>query len=78
MGRKRSLDQLDPGVRLAVEAMGNMSNLARGLYATPQSISAWGPIPPRRVLEVEELTGVPRHRLRPDLYTRSGKRRNGA
>ena len=25
-------------------------------------------VPPRRVLDVERVTGVPRHLLRPDIY----------
>lgn len=35
---------------------------------TPQAISQWKQVPHERVLDVERATGVPRHRLRPDLY----------
>lgn len=34
------------------------------------TISKWenGRIPAERVLDVERITGIPRHRLRPDIY----------
>jgi hypothetical protein len=32
-------------------------------------------LPPRRVLAVEELTGIPRHVLRPDIYPPSKEQR---
>ncbi|MDB5584857.1 MAG: repressor [Bradyrhizobium sp.] len=35
---------------------------------TPQAISQWKQVPAERVLEVERVSGVSRHRLRPDLY----------
>jgi DNA-binding transcriptional regulator YdaS (Cro superfamily) len=55
---------------------GGQSKLARELSArgkpcTPQAVQKWcnsGHVPEDRVLDVEELTGVSRHELRPDLY----------
>lgn len=35
---------------------------------TPQAVAQWRQVPAGRVLKVEEVTGIPRHRLRPDLY----------
>lgn len=35
---------------------------------SPQAISQWRQVPAERVLDVERVTGVSRHRLRPDLY----------
>lgn len=35
---------------------------------TPQAISQWKQVPAERVLEVERVSGVSRHLLRPDLY----------
>ncbi len=35
---------------------------------TRAGVSAWKKVPAERVLEVSRLTGVPRERLRPDLY----------
>lgn len=52
----------------AIKAVGTAGDLAAGLKITAQAISQWEQVPPLRVLEVERLTGVPRHDLRPDLY----------
>lgn len=69
-GRKR-VRSLGPGLRLAVDAVGgNMSELARGLGITPQSLSEWDTIPIHHLLAVEKLTGIDRARLRPDIFRR--------
>lgn len=46
----------------------NMSELARRLGIKVQTIQQWTRIPAERVHEVERVTGIPRHELRPDLY----------
>jgi|GEM_PF-1445168 len=69
--RWRQPNDLSPGLRLAVEAVGgNMSELARALDITPQAVSLWDDIPFRRIVAIERATKVPRERLRPDLYRR--------
>ena len=40
----------------------------RGVRITPQAISQWNRIPAERALDIEKLTGIPRHQLRPDLW----------
>lgn len=35
---------------------------------TPQAISQWKRVPVGRVLDVERITGVSRHDLRPDIF----------
>lgn len=35
---------------------------------TPQAVSLWKEVPVKRVLRLEELTGVSRHVIRPDVY----------
>jgi DNA-binding transcriptional regulator YdaS (Cro superfamily) len=42
--------------------------VARKLGITPGAISQWDRVPAERVPAVEKATGIPRHRLRPDLY----------
>ena len=42
--------------------------MAGHLNITPQAISQWRRVPVRRVIEIEALTGVSRHDLRPDIY----------
>lgn len=52
----------------AVAAVGGVTRLAEGLGLTRSAVSQWKKIPVERVLEVERLTGVPRHEQRPDIY----------
>jgi DNA-binding transcriptional regulator YdaS (Cro superfamily) len=43
-------------------------SVAAALGITPGAVSQWDAVPPERVLDVERITGIPRHELRPDLY----------
>ncbi|WP_336810908.1 Cro/CI family transcriptional regulator [Bosea sp. MMO-172] len=52
----------------AVEAVGGPVSLARHLGISSQAVSQWKRVPPGRALAVEQLSGVSRHDLRPDLY----------
>src|ERR1039458_1173599 len=57
------------GLSDALMALNGPRALARALgKISAQAVSQWQTVPPRRVLEVERVTGVSRHRLRPDLY----------
>ena len=62
----------------ACDIAGGQTALARGLGLRSQgSISNWiarGRIPAERVLAVEALTGVSRHKLRPDIYPRDTRK----
>jgi DNA-binding transcriptional regulator YdaS (Cro superfamily) len=68
--RWRTLEDLDPGLRLAVEKAGSMTNLARLIRIAPQAIAQWDIVPINRVLEIEKATGVDRELLRPDMFKR--------
>lgn len=64
---------INPFPQAAADAVGGQSELARLLspQLTPQGVGKWcrtGVIPAERVIEVERLTGVSRHNLRPDIY----------
>jgi DNA-binding transcriptional regulator YdaS (Cro superfamily) len=52
----------------AKAAAGSAATLARKLGVTRQALSQWDRVPITRVLDVERLTGVPRHELRPDFH----------
>src|SRR5256714_5293872 len=58
----------DPGLSAAIQAVGGVSELARRVGISQPSVSNWDKVPAERVLAVEAATGVPRMRLRPDLY----------
>lgn len=46
------------GPAALAKALGNISS---------QAVSQWKRVPADRVLDVERVTGIPRHELRPDL-----------
>jgi DNA-binding transcriptional regulator YdaS (Cro superfamily) len=52
----------------AIKEAGGLTKLAAFLNITKQAVAQWDEVPPLRVLEVERVSGVPRHELRPDLY----------
>jgi DNA-binding transcriptional regulator YdaS (Cro superfamily) len=57
--------------RRACKAAGSQGKLAEALKITTQAVGQWnGIVPHPRVIDVEKITGVPRHELRPDLYSR--------
>jgi hypothetical protein len=50
--------------------MGGQKSLAAALKVTPQAVAKWKlkGVPSVRVLDLERVTGISRHRIRPDLY----------
>lgn len=58
----------EQGLEEAIRAVGGVGALARALGISQPSVSNWSRIPAERVLEVEKVSGVGRHLLRPDLY----------
>jgi DNA-binding transcriptional regulator YdaS (Cro superfamily) len=61
-----------PQVERAIAAAGGLGPLSKALGITKQAVGAWYAIPAERVLDVEKLTGIPREKLRPDIFTRKG------
>ena len=55
-------------LELAISVAGSMTALADHLGITPQAVARWRNVPAARCLEVERLTGISRHQLRPDIY----------
>lgn len=68
------------GVTLAIQAAGGVNALARLLNIAASSISEWKQVPPKRVLQIERLTGnrVRRSQMRPDLYPPNPRKRGEA
>ncbi|MGU3399254.1 transcriptional regulator [Brucellaceae bacterium D45D] len=60
---------MEEALEHAKNITGGSAGLARALgKITSQAISQWRRVPAERVLEVEKVTGVSRHFLRPDIY----------
>lgn len=47
-----------------------LSDVARAIGVNKSALTRWKQrrVPAERVLDVERVTGIPRHELRPDLY----------
>lgn len=67
------MPEKDHALQAAILRAGGTAKLAAAIGVTPQAISGWRKVPPTRVLQVERATGVPREKLRPDLYPESEK-----
>jgi DNA-binding transcriptional regulator YdaS (Cro superfamily) len=59
----------------AKQKVGGSTALARLLGGiTSQAVSQWRRVPVARVLDVERVTGIHRHDLRPDIYPNDKRR----
>lgn len=58
----------NPVLELIFEKAGSASELARRLQITPAAVLQWDKVPVARAIAVEQITGVSRHVLRPDIY----------
>jgi DNA-binding transcriptional regulator YdaS (Cro superfamily) len=57
-----------PALQQAVKQAGGLRALGRKLGITHVAIMQWAQVPPEHVMKIEELTGVARSVLRPDIY----------
>lgn len=58
-------------IKEAVEVAGGLGPMASKLGVRYQAIQQWlkrGKVPAERVLAIEQVTGISRHALRPDIY----------
>jgi DNA-binding transcriptional regulator YdaS (Cro superfamily) len=58
-------------IERAAQAVGSRTELAKRLSVTRSAVSQWEKrkrIPASRVLEFEQITGISRHELRPDIF----------
>lgn len=58
----------NPFIKDVAAPAGGVVALSLQLGLSRAAVAQWKRVPAERVLEVERLTGVPRQRLRPDLY----------
>jgi DNA-binding transcriptional regulator YdaS (Cro superfamily) len=66
--RRTSVLTPEEAMKLALVNAGGVRAVAKVFDVATQNIYRWRVCPPERVLKIEELSGVPRHELRPDLY----------
>lgn len=68
LGEESAADLIEAGAKI----VGGQKGLADALGVSPQAIHKWKGtrIPAERVLDFERVTGVSRHRVRPDIYPR--------
>lgn len=62
--------QAIPIVQQAAEKAGGLSELARKLGIKHNAFYRWHQVPASRVLQIEKITGISRHDMRPDIYPR--------
>lgn len=55
-------------LEIVMDAAKGPAALAKRLGISCAAVSQWRRVPVARVLEVERITGVSRHDLRPDIY----------
>lgn len=55
-------------VKSIVSAAGGQSAVARKFGIQRQAVDKWTRVPAERVLVVSEMSGVPPHKIRPDIY----------
>ena len=65
---KRTKPKLSRGLTEIRTTKGLQSALAKHLGVTRQAISDWPAVPIERLRDVEKFTGIPREKLRPDIF----------
>lgn len=67
--KSEALDRAKKAAELKTGLKGNTA-LAKALdgAVSPQAISQWDHVPLARVFDIERVTGIPRHELRPDFF----------
>jgi DNA-binding transcriptional regulator YdaS (Cro superfamily) len=55
-------------VERVIRALGGVRKASEALYISMQAVSKWKRIPNSRIAQIEHLTGIPRHEIRPDIY----------
>lgn len=66
--RKKKKQIIDEGLQLAIERAGSRYKLAKLIGINLAGLTRWKRIPSGRILQIEEVLGVAREKLRPDLY----------
>jgi len=62
------MKQRDPILLHVFAAFGSAANLARFLGVSRAAICHWQRVPFRHLTVIEEVTGITREQMRPDIY----------
>jgi DNA-binding transcriptional regulator YdaS (Cro superfamily) len=62
---------MNGGMALIRAQRGLLAKVAHDLGLTRAAVVKWDKVPAERVVDVEHSTGIPRERLRPDLYRKA-------
>lgn len=62
--------KISEGLRQIRDTPSLSAMIARRIGITRQAVSDWDKVPLGRLLEVEQITGIPREKLRPELFRR--------
>nr|WP_295810318.1 Cro/CI family transcriptional regulator [uncultured Nitratireductor sp.] len=65
-------------VSRAAERSGGIVSLARELGIKHNALYSWKRVPAERVLDIERITGISRHELRPDIFGPAPNRESAA
>lgn len=60
-------------MRKVIKAAGGATKFAAALGTGRSVIYLWKQVPAERLIEIERITGVPRDKLRPDLFRGYGR-----
>lgn len=55
-------------IDVAADRLGSKAEVGRRLGVKPQCFVNWQQVPPRHVLMLEQITGIDRREIRPDVY----------
>jgi DNA-binding transcriptional regulator YdaS (Cro superfamily) len=62
------MTERDAGIVLAIQAVGGVRALARAVGVSHVSVVRWHLIPVRHLIKIEQITGIDRAKLRPDIF----------
>jgi len=69
-------ETMEQALAVAIAEAGGVLAMARAFGLSRPAVAQWKRAPGLRVIDIEKLTGVSRHRLRPDLYPIEDKRKH--
>ena len=70
MFHMKQLKPRDPILLEVYAAFGSAASLARFLNVSRAAVCHWQRVPFKHLKTIEDATGIPRERMRPDIYGR--------